>query len=60
MWMRNLNRVVEQMTLAELEHELEILGPLIRDMVAEKKRRKYWIRKEIQLRRKKLQNQPES
>ena len=45
-----LYRNVRRMTLAELEHEQELLGPFIRDVVAAKQARMREISREIERR----------
>ena len=45
-----LYRIVRRMSLEELEHEQELLGPLIRDVVAAKQARTREISEEIERR----------
>ena len=47
---RKLYRKVERMSLDELRHERDLLGPLIRDMVAAKQARLRAISREIERR----------
>ena len=47
---RKLYRRVERMSLDELRHERDLLGPLIRDMVAAKQARLRAISREIERR----------
>lgn len=47
---RRLYRKVERMSLDELQHERELLGPFIRDVIARKQARIGEISKEIERR----------